>query len=176
MPMAAAVVRGLAEAGPPPARTATDQMTRQPVPRGRILLLLGAVQRRLKQRRAARDTLNQALATFEGASAAIWADRAREELARVSGRPAGTGELTVTELRVAELIARGMSNRAAAAELFVSVRTVESTLTKIYTKLGVRSRTQLASYLRDQDGRTAPGGAAGWPARRRASVRRGRPR
>jgi DNA-binding NarL/FixJ family response regulator len=58
---------------------------------------------------------------------------------------------------VAGLIAQGMSNRAAAAELFVSVRTVESTLTKIYTKLGLRSRTQLASYLRDQAGRAAPG-------------------
>jgi DNA-binding CsgD family transcriptional regulator len=91
----------------------------------------------------------------------LWAARAREELARVSGRPAGTGELTVTELRVAELIAREMSNRAAAAELFVSVRAVESTLTKVYAKLGVRSRTQLASYLRDQAGQPASGGARG---------------
>jgi len=134
-----------------------DQMSWQPVPRGRILLLLGAVQRRLKQRRAARETLGEAIATFEGASAVLWTARAREELARVSGRAAGTGELTVTELRVAELIARGMSNRAAAAELFVSVRAVESTLTKIYAKLGVQSRTQLASYLRDQARQPAPG-------------------
>jgi DNA-binding CsgD family transcriptional regulator len=133
------------------------QMTRQPVARGRILLLLGAVQRRLKQRRGARETLNEALATFEGASAAIWAARAKDELARVSGRAPGTGELTVTELQVAELIAQGMSNRAAAAELFVSVRTIESTLTKIYAKLGVQSRTQLASYLRDQARQPAPG-------------------
>jgi len=51
---------------------------------------------------------------------------------------------------VAELIAQGMSNRAAAAELFVTVRTIESTLTKIYAKLGVRSRTQLASVLRER--------------------------
>jgi DNA-binding CsgD family transcriptional regulator len=129
-----------------------DQMTGQPIQRGRTLLTLGAVQRRLKQRRAARETLDEAIAAFEGADAALWAARAREDLARVSGRPAGTGELTVTELRVAELIARGMSNRAAAAELFVSVRAVESTLTKVYAKLGVRSRTQLASYLRDQAG------------------------
>jgi DNA-binding CsgD family transcriptional regulator len=138
-----------------------DQMSWQPVPRGRILLLLGAVQRRLKRRRAARETLGEAIAAFEGASAAIWAARAREELARVSGRPAGTGELTVTELRVAELIAGGMSNRAAAAELFVSVRTIESTLTKIYAKLGVQSRTQLASYLRDQAGQPTPGRTPG---------------
>jgi DNA-binding NarL/FixJ family response regulator len=49
---------------------------------------------------------------------------------------------------VAELVAQGVPNRAAAAELFVTVRTIESTLTKIYAKLGVRSRTQLASMLR----------------------------
>jgi ATP/maltotriose-dependent transcriptional regulator MalT len=124
------------------------QMTRQPVEQGRTLLALGAVQRRLKQRRAAREALGEALGVFEGAQSALWAARATEELARVSGRPAGAGELTATELRVAGLIAQGLSNRAAAAELFVAVRTIESTLTKIYAKLGVQSRTQLASHLR----------------------------
>ena len=125
-----------------------DQMTRQPVEQGRTLLVLGAVQRRLKQRRVARETLGKAAGVLEGAQAAVWAARAREELTRISGRPPGAGELTATELRVAELIAQGMSNRAAAAELFVTVRTIESTLTKIYAKLGVQSRTQLASHLR----------------------------
>jgi DNA-binding CsgD family transcriptional regulator len=124
-----------------------DLMSYQPVQRGRTLLLLGAVQRRLKQRRAARETLTEAIATFESASAALWAARARQELARVSGRAPGHGELSTTELRVAELVARGLSNREAAAELFVTVRAIESTLTKIYAKLGVQSRTQLASYL-----------------------------
>ena len=138
-----------------------DLMTCQPVQRGRTLLTLGAVQRRLKQRRAARETLTEAIATFEGASAAIWAARAREELARVSGRVPGTGELTTTEARVAELVARGLSNREAAAELFVTVRTIESTLTKIYAKLGVQSRTQLASYLRGHAGHPAPHRAPG---------------
>jgi DNA-binding CsgD family transcriptional regulator/Tfp pilus assembly protein PilF len=127
-----------------------DLITRDPVERGRTLLMLGAVQRRLKQRRSARETLGAAITLFEGAHAALWAARAREELARVSGRAARAGELTATERRVAELIAQGMSNRAAAAELFVTVRTIESTLTKIYAKLGVRSRTQLASVLRDR--------------------------
>ncbi len=127
-----------------------DLITPNPVERGRTLLALGAVQRRLKQRRAARETLGAAITIFDGAQSALWAARARKELARVSGRAAGSGELTTTELRVAELIARGMSNRAAAAELFVTVRTIESTLTKIYAKLGVRSRTQLASLLQDR--------------------------
>jgi DNA-binding CsgD family transcriptional regulator len=138
-----------------------DLVTRQPAQRGRTLLTLGAVQRRLKQRRAARETLTDAIATFEGASAALWAARAREELARVSGRVPGTGELSTTEARVAELVARGMSNREAAAELFVSVRAIESTLTKIYAKLGVRSRTQLASHLREPAEHPAPDPAPG---------------
>ena len=119
------------------------------------------MQRRLKQRRAARETLTAAITTFEGASAALWAFRARAELARVSGRVPGAGELTTTEARVAELVARGMSNREAAGELFVTVRTVESTLTKIYAKLGVQSRTQLASYLRDHAGHPASQRAPG---------------
>ncbi len=140
-----------------------DLVTRQPVQRGRTLLMLGAVQRRLKQRRAARETLAEAITTFEGASAALWAARARAELARVSGRVPGTGELTTTEAQVAELVALGMSNREAAAELFVTVRTIESTLTKIYAKLGVQSRTQLASYLRGHAGASPRSAAAGGP-------------
>ena len=128
-----------------------DLITRDPVERGRTMLVLGGVQRRLKQRRSARETLGAAIALFEDAQAALWAARAGEELARVSGRAASAGELTATEQRVAELIARGMSNRAAAAELFVTVRTIESTLTKIYAKLGVQSRTQLAGLLSDRD-------------------------
>jgi DNA-binding NarL/FixJ family response regulator len=52
--------------------------------------------------------------------------------------------LTATETRVAELVARGLTNKAVAAELFVSDRTIEGHLSRIYTKLGVRSRTELA--------------------------------
>ena len=120
-----------------------------PVERGRTLLALGAVQRRLKQRSAARKTLADALGLFEQArGAGCGRPRARAEQARVSGRAPGPGGLTETEQRVAELVAQGLSNRQVAAELFVTVRAVESTLTKAYAKLGVRSRTQLASLLR----------------------------
>ncbi len=122
----------------------------EPVERGRILLDLGSMRRRLKQRRAARESLGAAIACFEGAEAALWAQRAAAELARVSGRvPGSAGVLTVTERRVAELVASGLSNRAAAAQLVVTVRTIESTLTKVYAKLGVESRTQLAGKLRE---------------------------
>ena len=127
-----------------------EPISDEPVERGRILLGLGSIQRRLKQRRAARESLSEAIACFEGAEAALWTERAKAELARVSGRvPGSAGELTVTERRVAELVAGGLSNRAAAAQLVVTVRTIESTLTKVYAKLGVSSRTQLASKLRE---------------------------
>ncbi|MDR3034479.1 MAG: AAA family ATPase, partial [Kitasatospora sp.] len=61
-----------------------DAITRNPVERGRTMLALGAVQRRLKQRRSARETLGAAIALFESAHAALWVARAREECARVS--------------------------------------------------------------------------------------------
>jgi DNA-binding CsgD family transcriptional regulator len=124
-----------------------DQSDPQPLERGRTLLMLGAVRRRLKQRGAARQNLAEAAGIFEDIGAALWAQRARAELARVSGRAPASGELTVAELRVAELVAQGLTNRQAAAELFLSVRAIESTLTKVYAKLGVRTRTQLAGHL-----------------------------
>ena len=127
-----------------------DEVSPMPVERGRTLLVLGGVRRRLKQRAAARAALSEALTLFEGAGARLWAERARSELARVSGRAPGPVELTVTETRVVELVTRGLTNREVAAELFVSVRAVESALTKSYAKLGVRSRTELAARLHDR--------------------------
>jgi len=126
-----------------------DAVDPMPVERARTQLVLGSVQRRMKQRRAARETLTAARDAFETAQAPLWAARARAELARVSGRAPAAGGLTETERRVAELIAAGLTNREVAAELFVTVRAVESTLTKLYAKLGVRSRTQLAGRLRE---------------------------
>ena len=125
-----------------------DRVSPQPVERGRTLLAFGSIQRRLKQRAAARATLTEALTIFSAVEAPLWATRARAELARISGRAQVVDELTSTERQVAELVVRGMSNRQVAGELFVSVRAVESTLTKTYAKLGVRSRTELASRLR----------------------------
>jgi DNA-binding NarL/FixJ family response regulator len=74
-------------------------------------------------------------------------DKARAELARISGRPAPTGELTETERRIAELAAEGRSNKEIAAALYVTPKTVETQLSRIYRKVGVRSRTQLARHL-----------------------------
>jgi DNA-binding CsgD family transcriptional regulator len=135
-----------------------DLVSPHPLERGRTLLVLGTVQRRLKLRAAARDTLSEAASVFGTIGAPLWAARARDELSRISSRSPSPAELTTTEQRVAELVASGRSNKEAAAELFVAVRTIESTLTRAYAKLGVRSRTELAARLR------AAGSEPGSPA------------
>jgi DNA-binding CsgD family transcriptional regulator len=118
-----------------------------PLERAETLMVLGAVQRRLKQRGAARQTLGEALAVAERIGAPLWVARARAELGRVSGRAPGSDGLTESERRVAELVAQGLTNKEVASSLFVSVRAVESNLSKVYAKLGVRSRTELAGRL-----------------------------
>jgi ATP/maltotriose-dependent transcriptional regulator MalT len=117
-----------------------------PLERGRTLLCLGTLRRQAQQRRAARDALEGALAIFEELGASLWAERARSELARISGRAPAPEELTATERRVAELAARGRMNKEIAAELFMGVSTVEAHLSRVYRKLGVR-RAGLAGTL-----------------------------
>jgi DNA-binding CsgD family transcriptional regulator len=118
-----------------------------PLDRGRTLLALGVTQRRLKRRREARATLEEALAVFERIGAALWADRARSELKRISGRAATPGALTPAEERVAALVAEGKTNKDVAAALFLSERTVEGHVSRIFGKLGIRHRTEIASAL-----------------------------
>jgi DNA-binding CsgD family transcriptional regulator len=113
--------------------------------RGRTLLCYGLVLRRAKRRGQARSRLEEAIATFDRVGAPLWATRARAELARVSGRPRAGGGLTPTERGIAQLVAEGLSNAEVAAKLFLSVRTVGTSLTQIYAKLGIRSRTELAA-------------------------------
>jgi DNA-binding CsgD family transcriptional regulator len=129
------------------ALAADDEPPTYPFERARTLLAMGAVRRQALQRRAARETLEQAVELFEDLGARPWAERARDELARISGRRAVTGGLTGAERRVAELAAEGRQNKEIAAELFLGVGTVERHLTSAYRKLGVRSRTELAGRL-----------------------------
>ena len=112
----------------------------------RTLLAQGETLRRFKRKRAARESIEAAIAIFDELGAALWSAKARRELARISGRRTAEG-LTETERRVAELVAAGHSNKQVANELHVTVRTVESNLTKVYAKLGVHSRTELARRL-----------------------------
>jgi class 3 adenylate cyclase/DNA-binding CsgD family transcriptional regulator len=114
--------------------------------RARTLLAQGRTLRRFKHKRTAREAIEAALAIFEELGAKLWAENARRELARIGGRRRSEG-LTETEQRVAELVAAGRSNKEVAGELYVTVRTVETNLTKIYAKLGIRSRTELARRL-----------------------------
>ena len=118
-----------------------------PLDRARTLLALGIAQRRTKRRRQARETLDEALAVFEQTGAALWAERARAELKRISGRAATPGALTPAEQRVAALVCEGRTNREVAAALYLSDRTVEGHLAHIFGKLGIRHRTELASAL-----------------------------
>jgi DNA-binding NarL/FixJ family response regulator len=101
----------------------------------------------MKRRREARETLEEALAGFERIGAALWAERARGELRRISGRAASVGALTPAEERVAALVAEGKTNREVAAALFLSDRTVEGHLSHIFGKLGIRHRTELGRAL-----------------------------
>jgi DNA-binding CsgD family transcriptional regulator len=129
---------------------AEHERAQDPFQHARTLLALGATERRAKRRAAARATLERALATFDALPAPLWADKARAELARIGGRAPGSGELTATERRVAALAAEGRSTKEVAGVLFVSASTVEKHLTRIYAKLGVRSRAELAHRLSAQ--------------------------
>ncbi|WNV84127.1 AAA family ATPase [Umezawaea sp. Da 62-37] len=114
-----------------------------PLERGRTLLALAGVQRRRRRRGAARAVLREAVELFAGLEAHPWTALAQDAVDRLAPRP-GAG-LTEAEARVAELVGRGASNQQVASALAVSVKTVEATLTRVYRKVGVRSRSQLAA-------------------------------
>jgi DNA-binding CsgD family transcriptional regulator len=120
-----------------------------PFERGRTLLCLGTVRRQAREKKAAREALEQALAIFEELGAPLWAEKARAELRRISGRRPADEAITETERLVADLAAQGRTNKEIAAELFMGVSTVEAHLSRVYRKLGIRSRTSLARGLDD---------------------------
>lgn len=118
-----------------------------PFERARTQLVLGQVQRRLRHRQAARATLQEAYATFEALGAPIWAARAAATLGRVQVVRGRDSVLTPAERRVAELAAAGMTNKDVAAALFISPKTVEYNLGRVYRKLGIRTRVELGRTL-----------------------------
>ena len=168
---AAARSRGLLEEDFQPAFEEALRLhanTDMPFERARTELCYGERLRRARRRAEARDQLHAALETFERLGAEPWADRARNEL-RATGETvrrdrSASDELTLQELQVALKVAEGATNREAAAALFLSPKTIEAHLSRIYSKLGIRSRTELAHRFA-QDSSGTPAGAM--PASRR---------
>jgi DNA-binding NarL/FixJ family response regulator len=120
-----------------------------PFETARTLLFLGAAQRRAGHRRDARATLAAARDGLAALGARPWRERAEAELLAIGGRHASGDELTPAERRVADLVARGQTNRQVASWLFVSPKTVEAHLRSIFRKLGVSSRSQLTLRMLD---------------------------
>ncbi|BCY07931.1 LuxR family transcriptional regulator [Actinoplanes sp. L3-i22] len=132
------------------------EQLRQPVEQGHALLVAGGAERRRRRYAAARLLIGAALAIFMSADARPWAEETERALARTEGSLAPEQGLTSTELRIAAMVRDGASNREIATRLYLSVKTVEATLTRVYRKLGVRSRTQLSSRLQAIDGGPFP--------------------
>jgi DNA-binding CsgD family transcriptional regulator len=131
--------------------------TPTPFERARTALCYGEQLRRGRRRAEARPWLGEALETFERLGAGPWAERARAELAATGEtarrRDAPVEELTPQELQIALVVARGATNKEAGAALFLSPKTIETHLGRVYRKLNVRSRTELARLLASE---TAP--------------------
>ncbi|WP_155370812.1 helix-turn-helix transcriptional regulator [Catellatospora vulcania] len=124
-------------------------MLGMPLERGRSLLALAGAERRRRRRSAAREAVQQAEEVFADAGAAFWASSARAaaERSHPEGLTEAALELSEAETQIVRLATGGASNREIAARLFLSVKTVEATLTKLYRRTGVRSRAQLHHLL-----------------------------
>jgi DNA-binding CsgD family transcriptional regulator len=123
-----------------------------PFLRGRLLLAYGAWLRRQRRATDARAPLRQARDIFDALGASPWSDRAREEL-RAAGeasllRTAQVWEnLTPQELHIAQLAAQGHSNKVIGARLYLSHRTVGYHLQRVFSKIGITSRSGLSPIL-----------------------------
>ncbi len=138
----------------------------------RALVALGAALRRANRRVESREPLRRALSLANEMGVQPLAERAHAELLAAGGRPRrpalrGVDALTPSELRAAQLAAAGLSNRQIAAELVVTVRTVEFHLSRAYGKLGIESRGQLAGALAQAGEAPAPPQAAAASTRTR---------
>jgi DNA-binding CsgD family transcriptional regulator len=118
-----------------------------PYEHARTLLAWGEIARRARRRREARDALERAREIFDEVGAKLWAARAAAELRRVPIRRGAPEDLTATEARVAELAAQGLTNKEVAQALFLSPKTVEANLARVYRKLGIHSRAELGATM-----------------------------
>ena len=133
-----------------------EHFAEQPFLLARVRLSHGEHLRREGSRREARDELRAALAVFEQLDAEPWSERARREL-RASGETARRrvvstlDDLTPQELQIARMVAAGASQKEAAATLYLSPKTIEYHLGKVYRKLGITSGRQLQHRLAEQE-------------------------
>ena len=126
-----------------------------PFERARTEQAYGERLRRAGQRKHARELLHAALVAFEDLGATAWSSRACSELAASGGRlRSGAGSrdsLTPREMQVALAVAEGASNKEVAAALYLTPKTVEYHLTRVYRKLGLRSRAELVRQFAQSD-------------------------
>jgi DNA-binding CsgD family transcriptional regulator len=118
-----------------------------PFERARLLMVKGQLERRANSKLAARRSLEGALEVFERLGSPPWIDRTRAEIERLGLRHRDRHELTAMERRIAELAATGLTNRQVADAAFVSPKTVEANLARVYGKLGIRSRAELGARM-----------------------------
>lgn len=123
-----------------------------PLDRGRGYLTLGRLRRRRGERRLAHEALEQARTIFHEVGMAAWAERTADELRRVPLRRRAGDGLTASEERVALLAAAGHTSQQVARALFMSPKTVEANLSRIYSKLGIRSRAELGARMAERAG------------------------
>jgi DNA-binding CsgD family transcriptional regulator len=121
----------------------------------RTLLVKGEVHRRRREKRLAREALEQSLAIFDHLGAPLWTRHASSQLSRVRARTE-RHELTVTEQEVAALAAKGRTNREIASALFMSPKTVEKRLASVYDKFGIGSRAELGGRMAERDASSKP--------------------
>jgi DNA-binding CsgD family transcriptional regulator len=126
---------------------ALDLTCTVPFERQRSMLVSGVIHRRAKHKASARRALEDAASGFAELGAMGWAERCRHELQRVGTPAASATALTVTEQQIAELAASGLTNREVAEQSFLSPKTVEANLARVYRKLGITSRAQLGARL-----------------------------
>ena len=126
---------------------AAPEVPTLPFERARLLLVKGRLERRLNQKLVAKESLTEALGIFEQLGSPSWAERARSDIRRLGLRHRPADELTAGERRIAELAAAGLTNRQVAEAAFVSPKTVEANLARVYRKLGIRSRAELGARM-----------------------------
>lgn len=118
-----------------------------PFERARTLMLRAQIHRKFRRKGSARSTLVAARDEFARIGATGWVNRLNEELYPCQGEPRETAGLTPTEQKVADLIVTGRRTKEVAAALYLSPKTVELHLTRVYRKYGVRSRVELGARM-----------------------------